>query len=503
MLDLDENGSTFLDLALSNPDYGVRATAQRLRWKEAVRSVRRSTARFAIIAASAYSYTPAGPELVLPLDLYRSLTSSLKRNGGTLEIVCLIDDVFISHDDGLDIGRRLIGRQLEWSFSQYLSTQTASVLPEVHCYALQHPLQNLTNVVFRRDAASVYLCYPINFFRRNPHHPLRVELDDFRRFVSGTGMTVYDPLGIDEEALISPDLGVRDTHSLLIRPSDRWRVPYEPPMFDAQPELAPDAEGIAVSPRPSGLVARAAKAQVPQRDFQWIAAADAVISWRPFLSGTHHAGVIAELQFALHKDKPILAYSPVADGGEHPSPFAAMISTVEAHDMFKSRILDIAAQPTHRRATTVESPPKYCDHTSVGVLIYDHEGCLLLIERGTFPFGMAAPAGHVDDHSSYEEAAIAEVREEVGLEATDLRLVAEGRRENPCRRVHGTWHYWKIFEAKVTGQIALSEREAKRFEWCDRDRLVELGLLEPNSEAAGIEGVWLDWLNDLKVLPEP
>lgn len=150
-----------------------------------------------------------------------------------------------------------------------------------------------------------------------------------------------------------------------------------------------------------------------------------------------------------------------------------------------------------------EKPPKYCDHTSVGVLIYNDKDELLLIERGTFPFGMAAPAGHVDQHASYEEAAIAEVWEEVGLKIERLKLIAEGRKENPCRRINGNWHYWKIYEADCSGQIVLSPREAKRAEWCSINRLVELGMLSPDRiETAGdsLERVWLDWLYDLQIL---
>lgn len=486
-----------------NPDYAVRAGTQRLEWKQALRALRASPARYVVLMASAYSDTSAGLELTLPLDVFRLLAQHIKRSAGTLELVCLIDDAFAAPSGNTDLPRRLLVRQLEWTFTRYLSTQVpGSFSSDVHCYALHHPQRNLVNVLTRQQVPAVYLCYPVNFFRREPAHPLRAELDGFRRSVALSGVTVHDPLGIDEEVLISPNLGVRDAHSLKIRPTDRWRSPYPVLLFDSEPELMSTAEGIVVSPPPGSAVSRMAKAQVPQRDFFWIESSDTVISWRPFLGGSHHAGVQAELQFALHKNKPIVAYSPPEDGGEHPSPFAAMISTVEDPAEFARAVSDVASQPSQRRAPAVDSPPKYCDHTSVGVLIHDSDGRLLLIERGTFPFGMAAPAGHVDEHSSYEEAAVAEVREEVGLEVNDIRLVAEGRRENPCRRVNGTWHYWKIYEATATGDLALSEREAKRAEWCDRKRLIELGLVTGDHETEpGIERVWLDWLNELKILP--
>ena len=83
---------------------------------------------------------------------------------------------------------------------------------------------------------------------------------------------------------------------------------------------------------------------------------------------------------------------------------------------------------------------KKCDHKSVGILVM-RDGKLLLIERKKPPFGFAPPAGHIDEHGGFEEAAINELKEEVGLDVLSLKLAAEGRKENPCRR-GSAWHYW-------------------------------------------------------------
>jgi ADP-ribose pyrophosphatase YjhB (NUDIX family) len=139
-------------------------------------------------------------------------------------------------------------------------------------------------------------------------------------------------------------------------------------------------------------------------------------------------------------------------------------------------------------------PPKNCDHTSVGVLIYNDKKEVLLIERRTFPFGIAPVSGHVDQHASFEDAAIAEAREEVGLQITGLRLIAEGRRDNPCRRLNGSWHYWKVYEARASGVVQVSLREAKRAEWCDWRRLLQLGLVsgDPRQDSRDwTKGLWL------------
>ena len=77
-----------------------------------------------------------------------------------------------------------------------------------------------------------------------------------------------------------------------------------------------------------------------------------------------------------------------------------------------------------------------CDHTSVGVLIWKARK-LLLIERKRPPYGLAPPAGHVDDHGSFENAAKIEAFEEVGLRVENLTLLGEGKKSNPCRRPNG------------------------------------------------------------------
>lgn len=114
-----------------------------------------------------------------------------------------------------------------------------------------------------------------------------------------------------------------------------------------------------------------------------------------------------------------------------------------------------------------------CDNTSVGMFIWKNDK-LLLIERKKFPFGFAVPAGHVDNHGSFEDAAKEEVEEEVGLTVTKLKLIKEGRRENVCRRPGGSWHYWKVYETKVQGDLNPSQNETKKADWYAKDEIRDL-----------------------------
>jgi ADP-ribose pyrophosphatase YjhB (NUDIX family) len=148
-----------------------------------------------------------------------------------------------------------------------------------------------------------------------------------------------------------------------------------------------------------------------------------------------------------------------------------------------------------------------CDHTSVGILVRQ-KGKLLLIERKKPPHGFAPPAGHVDERASFEAAAVAELYEEVGLTVIALTLIESGRKNNPCRRPNGTWHFWRIYQAEVTGEVKESHEEVKKILWCsrlelnnlaDRTRMYKLGkVLEDDWEARpGLEPVWLEWLEKI------
>lgn len=151
-----------------------------------------------------------------------------------------------------------------------------------------------------------------------------------------------------------------------------------------------------------------------------------------------------------------------------------------------------------------------CDHTSVGILVYRGQS-LLLIERKKYPYGFAPPSGHVDQRTTFEKAAESELYEEVGLIPTSLQLVAQGRRDNPCRRPGGTWHFWRIYRAETQGQPHPNAMEVKNLVWSDHRKLETLalrahhfrcGLISDTewSDQPGLELVWLDWFEELGIL---
>lgn len=152
---------------------------------------------------------------------------------------------------------------------------------------------------------------------------------------------------------------------------------------------------------------------------------------------------------------------------------------------------------------------KICDHKSVGMLVWKDEK-LLLIERGRFPFAFAPPAGHCDG-DDFEFTAKKELQEEVGLNVESLKLLIEGRKENPCRREDGTWHHWQIFEVEFSGDVNRSLEETKQTRWVNKDELKSLAVRteeyragkiseEEWEKSPGLEPVWYDWMKDLKII---
>ncbi len=153
---------------------------------------------------------------------------------------------------------------------------------------------------------------------------------------------------------------------------------------------------------------------------------------------------------------------------------------------------------------------KKCDHTSVGMMVW-RDGKLLMIERKKFPFGITPPAGHVDDHGGFDEAVKDELREEVGLDAKDLKLLLEGRKENKCRREEGDWHYWKVYEIIADGEVRPSDDEVNKFSWYGKEEIASLAekteeylvgkITEENWRSSpGLEPVWYEWFKQLKII---
>ncbi|MER6431690.1 NUDIX hydrolase [Streptomyces sp900105245] len=158
------------------------------------------------------------------------------------------------------------------------------------------------------------------------------------------------------------------------------------------------------------------------------------------------------------------------------------------------------------------SVESFCDHISVGVLIFSPSG-LLVFDRMTPPAGVPPVAGHVNQHGGPEKAARNEVTEEVGLTVIHLHLLLNEWRPNHCRRTPTgpVGHHWWIFQAEASGSLRPSAREVRDPWWVHPDQLHEHALRtasyadghlsrEQSSGSPGIGPVWCRFLHDLGLI---
>lgn len=123
--------------------------------------------------------------------------------------------------------------------------------------------------------------------------------------------------------------------------------------------------------------------------------------------------------------------------------------------------------------------PKKCDNKSVGVIV-ERDGKFAMIFRKNYPRAWAMIAGHVDEHGSPRDAAIAEAWEEGGLTINrSSKIFEEERIDNPCRRENGSHHHWLVFEALEWSGDLRPSSDAKLAEWKTRK---ELHLLAARTE---------------------
>ncbi len=132
-------------------------------------------------------------------------------------------------------------------------------------------------------------------------------------------------------------------------------------------------------------------------------------------------------------------------------------------------------------------------HFSVGAIIRNDEGDLLMIDRLKPPFGFACPAGHVDEGEEPLTAVLREVEEETGLTITSYKEASmedlKDYPNEPCSRGI-TNHLWKIYEMKATGNFIFKNDEVKSIGWYSPEKIRTLEL----------ESIWRHFLVRLNII---
>ncbi|WP_017559883.1 NUDIX hydrolase [Nocardiopsis baichengensis] len=168
------------------------------------------------------------------------------------------------------------------------------------------------------------------------------------------------------------------------------------------------------------------------------------------------------------------------------------------------------------RGTRPEPPA--CDLASAGAVVVDSGGAILAAERARPPVGLVpGAAGHVDEHGDAEQAARAELAEEVGVgpDGPGPRLISldnpvGGWRANRCRRPvpagRTPGHQWTVYRALVERADAVAAaEEVVSWRWVDAEeaqRLADRTVAWAKGAVTdaefktrpGWEPVWLRWL---------
>ncbi|SIO84634.1 NUDIX hydrolase [Nocardiopsis sp. JB363] len=161
--------------------------------------------------------------------------------------------------------------------------------------------------------------------------------------------------------------------------------------------------------------------------------------------------------------------------------------------------------------STTNTTAKRCCGTSVGVIIENPAGDLLMVTRGWWPKGTAPVAGHVKDaHTDVASALVAEVEEEVGLTVVGAPTTLwRGHLPNLCASLPATprpGHEWEVAAATVTGRLRPAPGETKGAAWYTPTQVGALALATLEHYRAGgtpaeqpdasLEAVWIRLLHE-------
>lgn len=136
-------------------------------------------------------------------------------------------------------------------------------------------------------------------------------------------------------------------------------------------------------------------------------------------------------------------------------------------------------------------------HLSVGAIIKNEKGEILMIDRLKQPFGWACPAGHIDEEEEPEQALLREVKEETGLDIISYKEFNinyssdnySDAPQEPCSRGI-KFHMWFIYDVVATGELIFKADEVKAIKWCSIDEIKTLPL----------EKAWGYWLKKLEII---
>jgi 8-oxo-dGTP pyrophosphatase MutT (NUDIX family) len=115
-------------------------------------------------------------------------------------------------------------------------------------------------------------------------------------------------------------------------------------------------------------------------------------------------------------------------------------------------------------------------HFIVGIII-EKKGKYLLMERSDFPYGFAAPAGHINEGETIKEALQRKLKGETGLEIIKKKeILREIISLTPCR-IDGTYdHMAYIYKVKARGVVKIDKNEFESYGWYSKKEIFDIKL---------------------------
>jgi ADP-ribose pyrophosphatase YjhB (NUDIX family) len=115
-------------------------------------------------------------------------------------------------------------------------------------------------------------------------------------------------------------------------------------------------------------------------------------------------------------------------------------------------------------------------HYVVGFLIEKNDKYLLM-NRKIYPYGYAAPCGHVDEGESIGQAINRELEEETGLGLENYHKIYDDViAVNPCHYDNVYKHKTTVYEVTTFGKLKVDDKEFKSFGWFNKEEIAKLDL---------------------------
>lgn len=127
---------------------------------------------------------------------------------------------------------------------------------------------------------------------------------------------------------------------------------------------------------------------------------------------------------------------------------------------------------------------------SVGVVVLNKEGEILLLDRRKGVLGWACPAGHLEDGENHLGTLKRELVEETGVQVNDTaKLVLHADMNNACKRGFDAHEWWVYVLEAISDHVELKEPDKhKGIGWFKSS---EVDVLE-------LEPVWRAILDNLR-----